>query len=361
MLVNSLTLKNFRNYADETFRFGSGLNIVCGRNAQGKTNSAEAIFMLCTGYSPRVKRDKQLIKDGEQTAEISARATANYGDVEVAIKFFQSARKTIRVNGVAISKVGELMGNINSVFFSPNELKLIQESPEDRRRFLDISLSQMNKRYFYALKSYSDVLSHRNSLLKSEDRRLIDDTIRLWDVQLVEHATYIILERNAFLKSLAPHATNEYFAISQKENLQVEPIKTYGETKQEIMDFLFAKLTANLERDVILGYTTVGPHRDDIRIMLDGEDIKVFGSQGQQRTAALALKLAELRIFKERFNEYPVLILDDALSELDVLRQRRLLERISGVQTIITCTKIDDEVFKDFDYKKISVSGGKII
>lgn len=361
MVIKNLTLKNYRNYQSEKFDYGEGINVIVGKNAQGKTNSAEAIFMLCTGYSPRVKKDKQVIAYGSETAEICAEALSIYGKCKVEIKFYQSAKKRILINDVAITKVGELMGNINSVFFSPNELKLIQESPEDRRRFMDISLSQMNKRYFYALKKYNDVLAHRNSLLKNEDKQLIYDTINLWDAQLIESAVVIIMERNSFISKLAPFATEAYYYVGDGEKLVVEPSKIYGESKEEIEEFLKKSLQERLERDLILGYTTIGPHRDDLKITLNDEDIKVFGSQGQQRTAALALKIAELEIFKARFDEYPVLILDDALSELDEGRQKKLLKRIEGIQTIITCTKIDSEVFDGFNYKVFNVEGGKII
>lgn len=361
MKVKNLHLKNYRNYIDETFTYGDGLNIVCGKNAQGKTNSAEAIFMLCTGYSPRVKKDKQVIRYGEESAQIVAEAESNYGLVKVEMRFYQSARKKILINEVPIAKIGELMGNINSVFFNPNELKLIQESPEDRRRFMDVSLSQMNKRYFYALKTYNEVLSHRNSLLKSEDRNLIIDTIRLWDEQLIESAITIITERNNFISKLAPYAKASHAELSDGEILTVEPIKEYGTTRDEIREFLKRSLIERLERDIILGYTTIGPHRDDLKITLNGEDIKVYASQGQQRTAALSLKLSELEIFKDRFSEYPLLILDDALSELDITRQRRLLKKVEGIQTIVTCTNTPIEVFGGFDYKKILVEGGKIV
>lgn len=361
MKVKNLHLKNYRNYEEETFTYGDGLNIVCGKNAQGKTNSAEAIFMLCTGYSPRVKKDKQVIRYGEESAQIVAEAESDYGLVKVEMRFYQSARKKILINEVPIAKIGELMGNINSVFFNPNELKLIQESPEDRRRFMDVSLSQMNKRYFYALKTYNEVLSHRNSLLKSEDRNLIIDTIRLWDEQLIESAITIITERNNFISKLAPYAKASHAELSDGEILTVEPIKEYGTTRDEIREFLKRSLIERLERDIILGYTTIGPHRDDLKITLNGEDIKVYASQGQQRTAALSLKLSELEIFKDRFSEYPLLILDDALSELDITRQRRLLKKVEGIQTIVTCTNTPSEVFGGFDYKKILVEGGKIV
>lgn len=361
MIIKKLTLNNFRNYASETYEYSPGLNVIVGPNAQGKTNSAEAIFLLCTGYSPRLKRDKQVIRYGENSATIAIEASALYGDINVDMSFFESGKKRIRINGVAISKVGELLGNVNAVFFHPGELKLVQEGPEDRRRFLDISLSQMNKRYFYALKRYNEVVSHRNSLLKNDNRELILDTIRLWDEQLIDSAKVIINERNKFIKLLQPYCREAHsFITNGQEELSVEPSLSYGETEEEIIECLKNGLTQRLEKDIILGYTTFGPHRDDLKVFLNGEELKAFGSQGQIRTCALSLKLAELEIFNKRFGEYPLLILDDALSELDVKRQKRLIERIRNIQTIITLTKIDEDVFGGEKYKRFDVSGGMI-
>ena len=183
MYIKSLTLKNFRNYKNAKFEFLDGINILTGDNAQGKTNAAEAIFYLCTGYSPRATRDKQVINYGEKEAEISGVAVSRYGNVSVDIKF-SSKGKDIKVNGAPLNKIGELMGNINSVFFNPGELKLIQESPEDRRRFMDISISQMNRNYFYALQKYRKVLEQRNDLLKSQDKNVIYETLPFWDIEL---------------------------------------------------------------------------------------------------------------------------------------------------------------------------------
>lgn len=362
MLIKKLTLKNYRNYISECFEYAEGLNIVHGSNAQGKTNSAEAIFMLCTGYSPRARSDKQLIRYGEETSEISAQADSLYGTVAVDMAFFQTGRKRIRINGVSIAKIGEIFGNINSVFFNPGELKLIQESPEDRRRFMDIALSQMNKRYFYALKKYDDVLKRRNKLLKDENRALILDTVKLWDVQLADAAADIITERNRFIAELSPLAENAHGQITGgAEKLAVEGSSKYGDDSEEIKINLAKALDERIERDIILGYTSAGPHRDDLKITLDGEDVRAFGSQGQQRTAALALKLSEVEIFRRRFGEYPLLILDDALSELDPDRQKRLLKLIKPVQTIVTCTKIDREIFGDADFKEFEIRSGAIV
>lgn len=362
MLLKTLKLKNFRNYENEIFSYGTGINIVVGDNAQGKTNSAEAAFLLATGFSPRVKKDKQVIRYGESEAEISACASSVYGDLTSSITFSSDGKKKIAVNGTETKKIGELLGNINAVFFNPGELKLVQESPEDRRRFMDVALSQLEKRYFYSLSKYKKIILQRNNLLKDGDKSMVLDTLPVWDEQLAEYAVDIIEARNDFLKRLAPLAKAAHaFITEEKEELCVSSDEKFGAERKEIKENFLSALGNAVERDLILGYTTVGPHRDDIKLTLAGVDVKSYCSQGQQRTAALALKLAELEIFKEKFGEYPVLILDDAMSELDRFRQKRLLKYVENVQTIITCTHVEESVFDNARYRIFEVSGGKII
>lgn len=360
MYIESLILKNFRNYEDERFEFSDGINVITGKNAQGKTNCAEAVFYLCTGYSPRATRDRQVLRYGSDKAYVSGTAKTAYGDINVELTFYPD-KKQIRINGVETLKMGELLGNINSVFFNPGELKLIQESPDDRRRFLDISLSQMNKKYFYSLQRYKKILSQRNSLLKDENKDLIRDTLPVWDVQLAKEAAVIVKERNEFLRLLAPFSKEAHsFITDGAENLEVAAGYRYDGGLDTIAGQILSDLKESIEKNIVLGYTTVGPHRDDLKIKINGEDVKTYGSQGQQRTAALSLKLAELEVFNFRFHEYPVLLLDDALSELDESRRRRVLDRTAGVQTIITCTEAD-ECFNGKTYNGIEISGGKII
>lgn len=362
MFVKKLTLKNFRNYEKEEFNFSSGLNILVGQNAQGKTNAVEAVFLLATGYSPKVKRDKQVIRYGEKTCEIFANATTNYGEISSKIEYFSDANKKITVNGQETKKVSELLGNLFAVFFNPGELKLIQESPEDRRRFLDISISQINKQYFSALSVYKKILLQRNNLLKESDKEMIFDTLPVWDEQLALYASDVILARKNFVEKLSPLANKAHFYITDgKEDLSVSLNGKYADNREDIYRDIKLALLENMEKDVVLGYTTVGPHRDDLKITVSGEDVKNYGSQGQQRTASISLKLAELEIYKENFGEYPLLILDDAMSELDLNRQKRLLEATKFVQTIITCTHIDERVFGEKEYKIFNIDGGKIV
>ncbi len=360
MLIENLTLINFRNYTAEKFHYSGGINIISGGNAQGKTNSAEAIFYLCTGYSPRATRDKQVITYGGDRATVKGEALTSYGKTEVEINFFSDKNKEVKINGVQISKIGELLGNINSVFFSPEELKLVKESPEDRRRFMDISLSQLSRSYFYALQKYKKILSQRNNLLKSEEREIIYDTLPIWDLQLAEAGAKIIVERNKFVEKLSPLAREAHlFVTGGAETLEVTGDGNFEGEENEIKEKFYSALTERRETDIERGHTTVGPHRDDLKIKVNGIDVRTYGSQGQQRTGALSLKLAETEIFKDRFGEYPVLILDDAMSELDRSRRLRLIERVKGMQTIITCTEPD--CIPDYEkYNNIRIEGGKI-
>ena len=361
MVIKTLNLKNFRNYESQTFTFDKGINILTGNNGQGKTNCAEAIFFLCTGYSPRANKDSLVIKAGEEHAEIFGVALSEYGEVSVKIQFNKNDKKNVYVNGLQVLKIGELMGNIHSVFFNPQELKLVQESPEDRRRFMNISLSQMSKNYFYALARYNKILSQRNNLLKNPDISIIKETLPVWDVQLSKEAAKIILARNNFLKEITPIAQEKHaFLTDGKEILTMKTESGYSGDEQEIATFLFADLKANLQKDLRLGYTSIGPHRDDIKFSLNGTDVRLYGSQGQQRTVALSIKLAETESFKARFGEYPILILDDVLSELDKKRQRKLIASLDNLQTIFTATGFDRSVFKATPVNRIVIENGTI-
>lgn len=361
MYIETLFLKNFRNYSEETFSFGPFANILVGANAQGKTNLAEAVFFLCTGYSPKATKEKELIKKGETSCEIYAKANSDYGAVTMKAVLTADGGKKFTINGVEVSKIGDIFGNINSVFFNPSELKLVQESPEDRRRFMNVSLSEMSRPYFYALCKYNKILSQRNNLLKSGEYSVIRDTLSVWDEQLSGEAAKIFKLRNDFLSELAPFAAEIHAAISGGEKLKISPENSFKGTEEEIADLMFIELKNSFEKDLRLGFTNVGPHREDIKFVLSGQDVRKYGSQGQQRTVALSLKLAEAEIFRKRFGEYPVLILDDVLSELDRKRQRELIKRITKMQTILTATHVESPLLRGTGYKQFTVEGGRII
>lgn len=360
MQIKKLSLKNFRNYEEEEFTFSEGLNVLFGRNAQGKTNCAEAVFYLCTGSSLRIKHDKQLIFTGADRARISAVCANRYGDVFIEADIGENSRE-IRVNGNKIARNADLLGNVNSVFFSPGELRLIQDGPDERRRFLNLSISQLSKGYYTALLRYNKILEQRNTLLKNRDVELVLETLPVWDEQLCLYAARIAEARRSYAELLSPLAAEAHAYLTDgKEDLSVGMDRTYKGDEGEIAEKLKREMRNAYEKDLRLGFTTVGPHRDDLKIYIAGKDAKGYASQGQARTAALSLKLAELEIFKERAGEYPVLILDDVMSELDLPRRKKLVSKLQGIQTIITCTHAE-RVLYGKDCNKIKISGGKII
>ena len=359
MQIKKLFLQNFRNYENETFDFTEGLNVLFGKNAQGKTNCAEAVFYLCTGTSLRIRHEKQLIKMGADQAYIRAEAENRYGKVIIEANIYENKRE-IRVNGSKIAKNADLMGHINSVFFTPGELRLIQDGPDERRRFMNISISQTSPAYYTALLRYNKILDQRNTLLKNHDVSLILDTLPVWDEQLCHYAAIIIKKRAEFLAKLAPFAQKHHdFLTDGGEELLVKPDRKYQGDEEEIAEALMGRLANNYEKDLRLGFTTVGPHRDDLDVLINGIDAKAYASQGQMRTAALSLKLAEVDIFKSLSDEYPILILDDVMSELDLKRRRKLLQCIQGVQTILTCTHTE-RVLYGTNCHKIRIESGSI-
>lgn len=361
MLIKSVELRDFRNYSYEKFLFDAKTNILLGDNAQGKTNLLESIYYSSIGKSFKTKNEKELIKNLSNSAKILINFEKNNGSNSIMIDFL-NGEKYIKLNEINITKMSGLLGNLACVFFSPNELKLVKEAPEDRRKFLDIDISQLNKQYYLSLIKYNKILKERNKLLKStENEQIILETLPIWDYQLVKSASEIILCRLEFIEKLNKFCSQEHsFLTCQKENLNVyyQSIDNFeNKSQKEIEDVLLQKLFENREKDLKLKYTTIGPHRDDLKILLNDLDVKTFGSQGQQRTALLSIKLAELEIFKEVFNEYPILLLDDVFSELDEVRKNRLIERVKDIQTIITTTKFD---LVNTDANIIKIESGKI-
>jgi len=350
MVIKSIQLKNFRNHKDTRLGLGSGVNVLVGDNAQGKTNLLEAIFLTCVGRGWRTHKDKDLIQFGHDFAKVKTIAQKEYGEVEVDIKLSRDAKKAISINGIPVQKMGELMGQINCVFFSPDELRLVKEAPADRRRFLDIDISQLDKSYFYALLRYNKILAQRNALLKSvgED---IEKWLDIWDVELAKAGTQIIEKRIEFIERLKGKVASVHGFLTNNEE---EIVLSYEGVKNDLSE----ELEKAREKDMRLRTTTIGPHRDDICILVSGKDVRSFASQGQQRTVALSIKLAELEIFKELTGEMPVLLLDDVLSELDAKRQQRLLHALTGVQAVITATQFDGAID---DLNVFNISDGSIL
>lgn len=359
MKIERLTIKNFRNYSHLDVKFDDKVNVFIGKNAQGKTNLLESIFYCCIGKSFKSCKDKDLIKWGEEDSRIKVIAQKKYRDIDIDISLFKSQKKSIKINGVSIKRIGELIGEVQIVFFSPQELRLVRESPDERRKFMDIDISQNNKRYFYQLSRYEKILANRNKLLKmSNSLESLKETVDIWDRALIASAKLIAFERENFIKQISPFSEKAHSYLSGgKEKLELfykcGCMVDLDENFEEKMAKLLKK---NLEKDFKLGYTSIGIHRDDIDIFLNGVEVKLFGSQGQQRTVALALKLAELENMYNINGEYPILLLDDVFSELDIDRQNRLLKFVDRTQTFITCT---DE--KKLEGKLFVISDGKIV
>lgn len=344
MYIESVTLKNFRNYEDKTVDFKDGLNIVIGKNASGKTNLLESVYCSGIGKSPRTNKAREMIRWGSDNAYIKVILKKQYSRHIVEYFIDSADKKIIKIDSIPLVKQSEILGMLNIVFFSPDEMKLIKESPQERRRFSDISLSQQNKKYLFSLSKYNNILAQRNKLLKeSRDIKALPEMLYGWDVQLAEYGAYIIAKRYEFVEKIQVFAKKIHSEITdEKEDLELEYESNVERSETDKMkEIFFQKLRANLEKDMNLLYTSFGSHRDDIAIKINGIDVRKYGSQGQQRTVALSLKLAEIYLFESEVGEKPVLLLDDVLSELDASRRQKLMELSSGLQTIITCTDFD--------------------
>ena len=344
MYIERVTLKNFRNYENKTVEFKDGLNVIIGRNASGKTNLLESLYCSGIGKSPRTNKYREMIRWDSDYAYIKVTLKKNRSTHTIEYSIDSQDKKRIAIDGIPLVKLSEILGMLNIVFFSPDEMRLIKESPQERRRFADISLSQQNKKYFYSLSKYNNVLAQRNKLLKeSREMRSLPEMLYGWDVQLAEHGAYMIGKRYEFVEKIQTFAKKIHLEITDgKEDLQLEYESNvqYGDVK-EMQAVFFDKLRSNIGKDTNLSYTSFGCHRDDIAIKINGIDVRKYGSQGQQRTVALSLKLAEIYLFESEIGEKPVLLLDDVLSELDLYRRQKLMELSSGLQTIITCTDFD--------------------
>ena len=341
MIIEKVKLENFRNYTSCELKLSPGLNIFKGNNAQGKTNFLESVYISSIGKSPKTNKEKDLIKWGSNFAKVYVKSKKKYYDQTIELVLNDQTNKIIKINGMGIKRIGDLIGEMPVVYFAPDEIGLIKDGPADRRRFMDIDISQLNKQYFYNLLRYDKILNERNKLLKqTKTLEGISDTIDLWDIQLADVASRIIFQRLWFLDKIKEPAKKIHHNItSGKEDLDVKYQGINLPTVQDIKNKIYQSYKANLKRDFEFGYTTIGPHRDDIQITINGIDIRNFGSQGQQRLATLSLKIAELVLFEKELGEKPVLLLDDVLSELDNKRCQNFLREIENYQTILTTTK----------------------
>ena len=349
MIIKSIELSNFRNYESLDLDFDYGTNILYGNNAQGKTNILEAVSVSGTTRSHKGSKDKEMIRFGEEEAHIKTVVNKKDMDYQIDVHMKKNKTKGIAVNKVPLKKASELFGILNIVFFSPEDLNIIKNGPSERRRFLDSELCQLDKIYLSDLAKYNKILNQRNKLLKDMVFRPdLKETLPIWDAQLIDYGKRIIKRRKSFVDELNEIVFDIHKQISgEKEELVLKYEPNIDDA------FFHDELNRAKERDMRFCQTSVGPHRDDMQFSVFDVDIRKYGSQGQQRTSALSLKLAEIELVKRNINETPVLLLDDVLSELDSSRQNYLLNSIHDIQTIITCTGLDEFIKNRFTIDKI--------
>ena len=359
MKVTTVKVKHYRNLLPQTVTLSDGLNILRGDNAQGKTNFLESVYLCCIGKSPRTDKDRELIAWQQNNALVSTSYTCRYGEGQIEILLTAGKKKQIKINSVAVNKTADLMGYLNCVYFSPSEIKIVSESPSERRKFMDIDLCQTDKNYFYSLTRFNRSLQQRNNLLKQWQEQ--QDTISAWDEQIASEGARIVMKRRAFCNKLSQFAKQCHDTLTENaEQLEVQYVtQLEGETYSEIKNNYLKLLNANGAKDAKAGFTTSGCQRDDVSLRINGVDVRSYGSQGQRRTCALSLKLAETEIIRSITGEYPILLLDDVLSELDEKRQRKLLQYSQHTQILLTvAVGVDDRLPADMKYSLFNVKQG---
>ena len=349
MIIKTLELADFRNYETLNISFDKGTNILFGDNAQGKTNILEAIYISATTKSHKGSKDKEIIHFDKEEAHIRTYLEKEDVEYRVDMHLRKNKSKGIAIDGKKIKKAADLLGLLNVVFFSPEDLSIIKNGPAERRRFADIELCQLDSFYLYNLNNYNKIINQRNKLLKDMYfNQNLKETLNIWDSQLVSYGSKIIERREAFADQLCEIIGDIHKKLSGgKEDLIVK-----YEPDVRIDDFE-SRMKENQEKDIRFKLTSTGPHRDDFSFIVNGIDIRKYGSQGQQRTAALSLKLSEIELVKKMTKDTPLLLLDDVLSELDSNRQNYLLNSIGDIQTIITCTGLDEFINNRFKINRV--------
>jgi DNA replication and repair protein RecF len=364
VFVNKLILKNFRNIIDETIILDKGINIIYGNNAQGKTNIIEALYLFTTGKSFRTKKDNELINFNRDYSEVNIFFNRNNKENTGNFIIKNDGNKQIKINYTPINRIGKLMGFFNAVIFAPIDLSIIKDGPAFRRRFIDIFISQIRPSYFFDLQQYSKILKQRNSLLKKfKNRSTLMNTISIWDEKLSEYAERIINLRNFYINKLNNVAINIHNDLTQRQeefNIKYESSFNINfRSNENIKDLYISILEKNLDRDIDIGFTQYGPHRDELIFNINNMDVKKYASQGQQRSIVLTLKMSECNLIKEEIGEYPIILLDDIMSELDKYRQNYIINNIVDKQVIITGTDINKDIYKNVNL--INIREGRVI
>lgn len=353
MYINRIKLKNFRNYEEQEIELEPNINIFYGDNAQGKTNIIESIFLCAIGKSFRTSKDKELIKfDKDYTSvNIEFEKSDRSGKIKIDI----GNKKEIYVNGIKIKKLSELLGNLNIVIFTPDDIQILKEGPQKRRRFLDIMIGQLRPNYIHYLNLYNKTLEQRNNYLKQirlENKS--EDMLEIWNEKLAEYGEKIFTYRNEFIEKIKNKIEDIHNDItSNNEKIEIE-YESNCFNKEEYIKLLKERT----KLDIIKGFTTKGVHRDDFVIYINNEPVNIYGSQGQNRTVILSLKIAELQVIYDEIGEYPILLLDDFMSELDEKRRNNFIDNIKNTQVIITCTEKIKNI--NTEHKIFNVKKGEI-
>ena len=362
MQIKSLELADFRNYEYLSVRFDESINIIYGANAQGKTNILESIYMCSSGKSHKGSKEKEIIKEGKTESHIKAEFEGIYGKERVDIHLKAGKGKGVALNRMPVKKISDLYGKIKVVIFSAEDLDIIKRSPSDRRRFLDMEICQIDPFYVEDLINYNRLRKQRNELFKlleeeENKKEELTETLDIIDIQFAQFGKRIIERRKKFIEEINTIISDIHLNISSgKEKLKLIYEPSCGG------DEFYEVLRKNRKRDFITKMTNSGPHRDDFSFFSHGRNMKIYGSNGQQRSCAISLKLSEIKIIEKEKKEKPVLLLDDVLSELDRSRQKKLLESLGQTQTIITCTGVDEFIEKEIgEAKKFYVEEGKIM
>ncbi len=372
MRVKKVVMKDFRNYRHETIEFNDGINVIIGENAQGKTNLLEALYLCAALRSFRTRKDSELVNFDASFGYIKMNFESQPMDeekekVEMEMVFSADQKKRVKRNGLSQTRISDVMGTFKAVLFSPEDLKIVKDSPAERRQFMDSEMMQVSPKYYHTLLQYQKNVKQRNQLLKKTS--FSDEEMMVWELQLAEYGAQLMMQRFYFLKEIEDFAVNIHKQLTEDReqlNLGYEPgiplsAGWYNASKEVLMDQIMAQLKKNRVSDQMRQTTGKGPHRDDISFQINKMDVRQFGSQGQKRTVVLSLKLAVLEWMKEKAGEYPVLLLDDVTSELDEKRQRDLLDYLKPVQTIITTTHpLPGMAEKGKEGKMIHVEKGKI-
>lgn len=354
MYIEKIRLQNFRNYENLEIDLNKNINIIYGENAQGKTNIIESIFLCAFGKSFRTSKEKEMIKFNKEKSLVEAFYQKKDRDGKIKIEL--GNKKQISLNGIKIKKLSELLGNINIVIFTPEDINILRDGPAKRRRFLDMMIGQLRPNYVYNLNMYTKTIEQRNNYLRQiKEENKPEDMLEIWDEKLAEYGEKVYIYRKEFIEKLYNKINEIHGNITDnKETLKIEFISNC-DNKEKYLKLLKERR----KLDIIKGFTTKGIHRDDFVIYINGKEVNIYGSQGQNRTVVLSLKIAELNVIYEEIGEYPILLLDDFMSELDEVRRKNFLNNIKNTQVILTCTeKID---LPEIEYNLYNIRKGEIV